>query len=109
MRPQDYQRITTHILDELKLMLRVTSDVYDHEILIEAEAALRDMERVGIREDYIKEANATVRHAVACYVKANFGYDNDEATRFNDSYRQIVIDMLNSDKNKAYNPEEGEE
>lgn len=108
MRSQDYHKLTAQFLDELKLMLRVTSDVYDHEILIEAEAALRDMERVGIREDYIKEANASVRHAVACYVKANFGYDNEEADRFNRSYRQMVIDMLNSDKNKAYNPEEGE-
>ena len=90
------------MLEELRLSLRISGDMYDREILTLAESAFQDMERVGVNEDYIQELSSRVRNAVICYVKAHFGYDNSEANRFNTSYRQIVIDMLNSNVNNAY-------
>lgn len=89
------------LLQELKLSLRVSSAEFEPEIEMLADAALEDMERAGVDPDYLAALGPRVRHAVACYCKAHFGYDNAEACRFDQSYRQIVIDMLNSSRNVA--------
>ena len=89
------------LLEELRLHLRVGGEAYDAEISTLADAAVEDMERVGVDPAYIAELGPRVRHAVACYCKAHFGYDNAEAERFDRSYRQIVVDMLNGEHNVA--------
>lgn len=94
-------KLSHSILDDLRMFVRVSTGAYDTEILMLAESAIMDMERIGVRESYIVEMNPRVRNAIACYVKANFGYDNEEADRFSQSYRQLVIDMLHSHANIA--------
>ena len=47
------------------------------------------------------DMNPFVKHAVTAYCKAHFGYDVSEAQRFDDSYRRIVCDLLNSAENSA--------
>lgn len=89
------------MLAEVKLALRLGSEVYDPEVSMLIDAACEDMCRVGVDEAYVAEAGPRVRHAVVCYCKASFGYDNPEAARFDQSYRQIVIDMLHSGHNTA--------
>lgn len=68
-------------------------------------AALYDMERAGVSPTLLdidgEVDNAFVKQAVTAYCKAHFGYDNDEAVRFDDSYRRIVCDLLNSSANIA--------
>lgn len=88
-------------LEEMKLVLRITSDAFNSEIEMLIEAAKADMRRVGIDESYIEERPPLVRHAIACYVKANFGYDEQDAARFDTSYRQLVCDLLHSKHNIA--------
>jgi len=86
-------------MDDVKVALRVTSSAYDSEVEMLIEAALRDMDRVGIPRDMLLSSGPTdplVRAAVTLYCKANFGFDNDDAPRFLESYRQTVDDMLNS-------------
>ena len=34
--------------------------------------------------------------AVVLFAKSRFGYDNSDASRFEDAYRQTVVDILNS-------------
>lgn len=90
-------------VDELKAtvktVLRISADVYDAEIEMLIESALEDLKRVGIREEVIEEGNPLVRKAVCCYCKANFGYDNSDASFFDRSYRQTVTDLMNSKAN----------
>lgn len=88
------------LIDDMKLALRVSSDVYDGEVGMLIDAAIADMRRVGVDGSLLDEQgmDALAKQAVYCYCKANFGYDNDEAARFNASYRQTVADLINSQR-----------
>lgn len=93
------------LIDDIKVALRVTSGALDAEIETLIAAALYDMERVGVSPTLLGSPegvdNAFVKQAVTAYCKAHFGYDNAEAARFDDSYRRIVCDLLNSSANIA--------
>lgn len=94
------------LLDDIKLSLRVTADVLDAEVEMLIAAALYDMERAGVNPALLETVdgdleNAFVKNAVTAYCKAQFGYDNQEATRFNDSYERILNRLLNSKENIA--------
>lgn len=93
--------------DDIKTALRLKSDAFDDEVDTLVGAALYDMERVGVNPALLEVdendglANMFVKRAVTAYCKAHFGYDNAEADRFDDSYRRIVCDLLNSSENIA--------
>lgn len=89
---------------DIKVALRITTDALDSEVETLIAAALYDMERVGVDPALLDEDdldNAFVKQAVVAYCKAHFGYDNAEADRFDDAYRRIVCDLLNSSRNIA--------
>ena len=46
------------------------------------------------------------KRAIVTYVKANYGYDNDDAERLMKSYDSILCSLLNSRFNAAYEAEE---
>ena len=103
------------LLADIRTALRVTTDLLDSEAQTLISAALYDMERVGvnptlleINEETDDLDNAFVKNAVIAYCKAQFGYDVPEATRFDDSYRRIVCDLLNSSQNIAAMDDEPE-
>jgi len=86
----------------------VTSSKFDPEIETLIGAALYDMERVGVNPALLQVdaetgglENRFVKQAVVSYCKAQFGYDNSEASRFENAYTRIVIDLLNSSENIA--------
>ena len=94
------------LLDDMKLAVRIKTDAYDDELNMLIDAAKADMLRCGVREELVNPAesedlNPLVRMAIYCYCKSNYGYDNDEASRFGASYRSTVIDLMNSDANVA--------
>jgi len=96
------------LLADIKRSLRLTTDAMDAEVQMLVDAALYDMERVGVNPALLAVdaesgdlSNAFVKHAVTTYCKAEFGYDVDEAARFKDSYYRIVCDLLNSSQNIA--------
>lgn len=85
------------MLDDMKIHLRVTSDVYDIEVEDLIAAARADMKRVGIIADKVEsDDDPLVKMAIASYVKARFGFDNSDMDAFNTTYRRCVADMLNS-------------
>lgn len=94
-------------LDDIRKSLRLTTDSLDDEAQMLVDAALYDMERAGVNPALLEVdgngdvENAFVRHAVTAYCKAHFGYDVPEAARFDDAYRRIVCDLLNSSENIA--------
>lgn len=99
-------------LSDVKVSLRVSSDATDSEIRMWIDAALGDMARVGVREELLDQEDpesmpALVRAAVACYVKANYGYDVDERPQFEDSYRRIVCGLMNSPANASAGGSDG--
>ena len=92
------------LVEDIRKSLRVTTDSLDGEIEMLANAALYDMERAGVNPALLEDPddlNMFVKHAVTAYCKAHFGYDVSEAVWFDDSYRRIVCDLLNSSENIA--------
>lgn len=88
-------------LATLKMLLRVSSEAYDEEVKMLAEGALADMRRVGIKAEILEAdpVNPLVMNALACFVKARFGFDNPDASFFEEQYRQLTIDLMNSEAN----------
>ena len=104
------------LLADIKTALRIKTDALDSEVETLIGSALYDMWRVGVNpalldEDTLDdEPNLFVKQAVTAYCKAHFGYDNAEADRFDEAYRRIVCDLMNSSENIAAKEESnGEE
>lgn len=102
------------LLADIKTALRIKTDALDSEVETLIGSALYDMRRVGVNptlldEDTLDdEPNFFVKQAVTAYCKAHFGYDNAEADRFDDAYRRIVCDLMNSSENIAAAEEEAD-
>lgn len=75
------------LLDDVKTGLRVTVDDFDSEIQGLIEACKADLEQTGLYE--VDEEDDLIKRAIILYCKANFGYDNPEADRFNESYKML--------------------
>lgn len=100
------------LLDDIKVALRLSSSAMDSEVEMLRDAALYDMERAGVNPALLDAddlENALVKKGVVAYCKANFGYDNSEAQRFEDSYNRVVVDLLNSSENIAAIADDGGE
>ena len=99
------------LLDDVRSCLRVTSTISDPEIQMWIDAAIADMRRCGVRDDLLDTAtmNSLAKSAVTCFVKANYGYDNAEAPRFQESYRMMLAGLLNSKSNEYLFPDEDTE
>lgn len=83
-------------LEDARRILRVSSDALDPEIQMLLDSARADMLRAGLPEALVDGDSPLVASAAACWCKAKFGYDNDEAPRFQQDYRDIVCDLVNS-------------
>ncbi len=89
------------LIGTVKTVLRVSGGIYDAEVEMLVDAALEDLKRVGVDEETYTGSSALTRKAVCCYCKANFGYDNSDASFFDKAYRQTVIDLMNSKANEC--------
>lgn len=91
------------LLDEVKIACRVSSDVFDTELEAYISAALMDMRRAGVREELLSPASVSpmAKAAIFQWCKAYYGYDNPEAERFMESYREILRSLLNSRANEC--------
>jgi hypothetical protein len=69
------------LLEQVKTALRVRNDVFDEaEIVPLIEAAKQELTIAGVVN--IDVTDPMIIRAITAYVKAHFGYDNPEATRF---------------------------
>jgi uncharacterized phage protein (predicted DNA packaging) len=85
------------MLESVKRALRVTISDFDEEIQDLIDAAKRDLEIAGVAKDKIVDTDKLIKRAIITYCKANFGYDNPEAERFQQSY-----DMLKQHLSLSY-------
>ena len=92
----------------MRLHLRVTGEAMDAEIQMTMDAARADMERVGVDVSNVDYAESLVNMAVVCFCKSRFGFDNPDAPRYEELYRQSVTDLLNSKANIAATSEDSE-
>lgn len=75
------------MLEKVKNSLRVSGNAFDIEIADLIEAAKLDLEISGVVK--VNDTDALIQRAIIVYCKANFGYDNAEAERFQNSYDML--------------------
>lgn len=75
------------MLEKVKNSLRVSGNAFDIEIADLIEAAKLDLKISGVVK--INDDDALIQRAITVYCKANFGYDNAEAERFQNSYDML--------------------
>lgn len=76
------------LIDEVLVALRTTSadTGLTTEALTLIDAAKKDLESSGILEDKITEDDALIRQCIIFYVKGFYGYDNSDASTFQNAY-----------------------
>ena len=77
------------LLDDVKLALRISSSAFDSEVQDLIDAANADLQLSGVHPNRLDEGDPLIRRAIITYAKANFGYDNPEAERFQRSYDML--------------------
>lgn len=78
------------LIDDVKLILRISGNAANTEITDLIAAASADLELSGITVD---QTDTLTKRAISLYCKANFGYDNPEAGRFQKSYDMLKTHM----------------
>lgn len=78
------------MLADVKQALRISASntAFDTEVQGLIDAARLDLKQAGVSDVLVDatEPDALIKRAIITYAKANFGYDNPEAERFNDAY-----------------------
>lgn len=80
------------ILDDVKKALRITNNAFDDEVTDLIEAGKSDLRLAGILfedETVEMELNPLIKQAIKTYCKANFGFDNPDAERLQESYKML--------------------
>jgi uncharacterized phage protein (predicted DNA packaging) len=78
------------VLNEIKLALRVTHSAFDTDVLELIEEARADLMLSGISSVKAEDdTDPLIKRAVKTYCKANFGFDNPDAERLQQSYEMI--------------------
>ena len=75
--------------DKVKLALRISNDFYDNEINGLIEACKKELKLVGIASSNFYTSDYMITQAVILYCKANFGFDNSEADRYQKAYESL--------------------
>ena len=83
------------LIDDVKDALRISGNALDTEVTDLINAAKADLKLSGV---LTAKADSTtdplIRRAVVVYCKAQFGYDNPEAERFQNSYDMLKRHLL---------------
>jgi uncharacterized phage protein (predicted DNA packaging) len=77
------------LIDDIKDILRVSGNDLDTEILDLIEAAKADLQLSGVHSTKVNDADPLIKRAITVFCKANFGWDNPEADRFQKSYDML--------------------
>ena len=75
------------MLDSIRKALRISSSAFDDEIKDLINEAVRDLETSGIVN--ISLDDALISKAIKTYCKANFGIDNKDSEKYQESYESI--------------------
>jgi hypothetical protein len=79
------------IIEDIKIALRIKNIAYDLEIQGLIDACKIDLALAGIVT--INDTDALIKRAIITYCKANFGWNNPEAERLQQSYTMLKMSM----------------
>lgn len=76
------------LVEKIRSDLRINHSDFDDEIERLIETSIEDLKTSGIASSYFKETKyrPMITTAIITYCKANFGYDNPDAERLQQSY-----------------------
>lgn len=75
------------MLQDVKIALRISNTAFDTEVTGLIGTAREDLKLSGIRQEKVDlDTDPLIKRAIIMYCKANFGYDNPDADRFQNSY-----------------------
>lgn len=78
------------LLDKIKKTLRITSSAFDEEVGDLIAACQHDLMLSGVSEEKAAdESDPLILRAITVYAKANFGFDNPDAEKLQESYNMI--------------------
>lgn len=77
------------LLDDVKLAIRMSNTAYDTDIMDLIEEAKADMVLAGIVESAIVETDPLIKRAIKTYCKANFGLNNPDSLKLQQSYEAL--------------------
>ena len=82
--------MSTIMLEDVKLSLRISNTAYDVEISDLIESARSDLILSGVTDTKANsDTDALIKRAILVYVKANFGWANVDAERLQRSYDML--------------------
>lgn len=77
------------LIDDVKTTLRISNNAFDTEISDLISACKMDLELSGVVNSLIVDTDMLIKRAIISYVKANFGFNNPNADKFEQSYAMI--------------------
>jgi len=80
------------LLEEIKLVLRISNTAIDLEVMDLIESAKSDLKISGININKVTELggmDSLIKRAIILYCKGHFGYDNPDAEKFIKSYQAL--------------------
>lgn len=77
------------LLNDIKKSLRILNTDFDDEISDLIDSAKADLILCGVNSLKVVDTDALIKRAVTIYVKANFGWANEEAERLQKSYEML--------------------
>lgn len=81
--------IGAEYLTSMRHYMRLTSEIHDSELSDLINAARADLALGGVLETKVQdETDPLIKRAVATYVKAEFGLDNEDADKYRASYKE---------------------
>lgn len=82
-----------YILEKVKLELRIKNDLFDMEISDLIEACKTDLYISGISKEAIEREDSLILRAIKLYCKSNFGMDNKDSLKYQNSYDTLKIHL----------------
>ena len=79
------------MLEKIKLALRIKTNKLDEEIQDLIEACKIDLSISGVKK--INETDPIIIRAITLYCKANFGLDNKDSEKYNNSYELLKMSL----------------
>lgn len=82
------------MIESIKTALRISNTAYDSEINDLVAAAKADLRLSGILESKVNDdTDPLIKRAIMVYVKTNFGWNNPDAERLQQSYNMLKIHL----------------
>ncbi len=86
--------VSEEYLAAFRSSLRITSTDFDGEIADLIRAAREDLALGGVLPERARdEADPLIKRAVASYVKAEFGLDNEDADKYRAAYDRLKVSL----------------